>query len=94
MCGGIFVQEFILFYGENVQYYITEEYAGEQSVTESSNATLSDTNISEVSDRQSRYTMLNDMLVSFEMHEEGTLSEMAAEYMIMSKLTDLVFEAK
>ena len=94
VCGGIFVQEFILFYGENVQYYITEEYAGEQSVTESSNATLSDTNISEVSDRQSRYTMLNDMLVSFEMHEEGTLSEMAAEYMIMSKLTDLVFEAK
>ena len=94
VCGGIFVQEFILFYGENIQYYITEEYEGEQSVTESSNATLSDTNISEVSDRESRYTMLNDMLVSFEMHEENTLSEMAAEYMIMSKLTDLVFEFK
>ncbi len=94
VCGGIFVQEFILFYGENIQYYITEEYEGQQSVTESSNATLSDTNVSEVSDRESRYTMLNDMLVSFEMHEETTLSEMAAEYMIMSKLTDLVFETK
>lgn len=92
VCGGIFIQEFILFYGESIQYYITEEYDDEQSLTESSSATLSDTNVSEISDRESRYTMLNDMLVSFEMHEETTLSEMAGEYMIMSKLTDGIFK--
>ncbi len=93
VCGGIFTEEFILFYGENIQYYITEEYDGEQSLTESSNVSLSDTNVSEISDRESRYTMLNDMMVSFEMHEETTLSEMAGEYMIMSKLTDSIFKA-
>lgn len=92
VCGGIFVQEFVLFYGESIQYYITEEYDGQQSLTESSSATLSDTNVSEISDRESRYTMLNDMMVSFEMHEETTLSEMAGEYMIMSKLTDSIFK--
>lgn len=92
VCGGIFTVEFILFYGEDIQYYITEEYEGEQSLTESSNVALSDTNVSEISDRESRYTMLNDMMVSFEMREVTTLSEVAGEYMIMSKLTDSMFK--
>ncbi len=91
VCGGIFTQEFIMFYGENIQYYITEECNGQKTLTESSNESLSDTNISEVSDRASRYTMLNDMLVSFDMHEENTLTEIAGEYVLTSKLADSVF---
>ena len=92
ICYGIFTQEFIMFYGDNIQYYITEEYQGETNVTESCKEALSDTNISEVSDRISRYTMINDMLVSFDMREESTLSEMAGEYMLMSELIDSIFK--
>lgn len=92
VCGGIFTQEFVMFYGENIQYYITEEYNGEKTLTESSNEALSDTNVSEISDRASRYTMLNDMLMSFDMREETTLSEMAGEYVLTSKLADSLFK--
>ena len=93
-CGGVFVQDFVLFYGENLQYYITEESSGEQSITESNNLSLMDTDISDNNGVETRFSMLNDMMVSFEMHEEKTLSEMANEYMIMSKLGDLVFTVK
>lgn len=94
VCNGIFVQDFVLFYGEEIKYYITEEYMGEQSITESNSITLEDTGISGRNVVESRYTMLNDMMVSYEMHEENTLSEMATEYMVMSGLSDIIFKIK
>lgn len=93
-CNGVFIKDFILFYGEEIQYYITEEYAGEQSITESNSLTVSDSGMSDLQVRESRYTMLNDIMISNEMHEEKTLSEMAAEYMIMSQLGDAIFTIK
>ena len=80
--------------GEEIKYYITEEYEGEQTITESNSVTLKDTGISGRNDIESRYTMLNNMMVSFEMHEENTLSEMVTEYMIMSELEDAIFKVK
>lgn len=94
VCNGIFVQDYVLFYGEEIKYYITEEYEGEQTVTESNSVTLKDSGISGRNDIESRYTMLNNMMVSFEMHEENTLSEMVTEYMIMSELGDMIFKVK
>ena len=91
VCNGVFIEDFVLFYGENLQYYITEEYDGEKTVTESNNLTLSDSEVSDAHGRENRYTMLNDMIVSYDMHEEKTLSEMAGEYMVTSKLGDLIF---
>ena len=37
---GIYVKEFILFYGEIVQYYITESDGDRNSITESREVTL------------------------------------------------------
>lgn len=93
-CNGIFTKEFIIFYGESIQYYITEEYAGENAVTESNNLMLSETQVTDTAGWESRYTMLNDMMLINEMHEEQTLLDQAAEYMIMSKLGDAIFTIK
>lgn len=93
-CNGIFTKEFVIFYGENIQYYITEEYAGENAVTESNNLMLSETQVTDTDGWESRYTMLNDMMLINEMREEQTLLEQAAEYMIMSKLGDAIFTTK
>ena len=42
VCNGIFVMEFVVFYGEEIHYYITEESDGEQTITESAGLTLDD----------------------------------------------------
>lgn len=94
ICNGIFVQDFVLFYGEEIKYYITEEYKGEHSITESNSIVLEDNTIADKKAVESRYTMLNNMMISYEMHEDNTLSEMVSEYMIMSGLGDKIFKVK
>ena len=94
VCNGVFVMEFVVFYGEEIQYYITEEYQGEQSINESASLTLDDNDAIKEEGRESRYSMLNDMMMAYEMKENSTLSEMAAEYMIKTKLGQMVFKAK
>ena len=94
VCGGVFVMEFVIFYGEEIQYYITEEWQGEQTITESASLTLDDEEVIKEEGRESRYSMLNDIMMAYEMKENSTMSEMASEYMIKLKLGQLVFKAK
>ncbi|MBO7600930.1 MAG: hypothetical protein J6S95_07265, partial [Lachnospiraceae bacterium] len=42
MFGGVFAKSFILFFGENLQYYVTEEREGEELLTESGSVQKSD----------------------------------------------------
>lgn len=94
VCNGVFVTEFVIFYGEEIQYYITEECQGEQTITESAGLTLADEDAIKEEGRESRYSMLNDIMMAYEMKENSTLSEMATEYMIKTKLGQMVFKAK
>ena len=94
VCNGVFVMEFVIFYGEEIQYYITEECQGEQTITESAGLTLDDGDAVKEEGRESRYSMLNDIMMAYEMKENSTLSEMATEYMLKTKLGQMVFKAK
>lgn len=94
VCNGVFVMEFVIFYGEEVQYYITEECQGEQTITESAGLTLDDGDAMKEAGRESRYSMLNDIMMAYEMKENSTLSEMAAEYMLKTKLCNMIFKIK
>ena len=94
VCNGVFVMEFVIFYGEEVQYYITEECQGEQTITESAGLTLDDGDAMKEVGRESRYSMLNDIMMAYEMKENSTLSEMAAEYMLKTKLCNMIFKIK
>lgn len=66
---GIRVKEFILFYEDNLQYYIVEAQDEDISVTESNNILVDDCNTEE----ETRYNKINLMLMTRDMSDERTL---------------------
>ena len=91
MFGGLFTREFILFFGENLQYYITEEQGGKEVLTASDSLSVSDTSDNRV---ESRYTMLNDMVVSRTVKDENTLLDIMREYVEADAFARKVFKLR
>ena len=91
MFGGVFTREFILFFGENLQYYITEEQNGKEVLTASDSLSVSDTSDSRV---ESRYTMLNDMVVSRTVQDDNTLLDIMREYVEADAFAHKVFKLR
>lgn len=87
-CQGIFTYEVILFYGETMKYYITEETQGAVNATESRELIL---NPEHVWKDDSPYGILNNMMICCEMQEEKTLNELAVEYYVRKKLNESIF---
>ena len=88
MYGGIFSRDFILFFGENLQYYITEEKDGHEELTFSDAVSISDV----VADgRESRYALLNDMVVSKTLQDDDTLMQLMEEYVRDECFTERAF---
>lgn len=86
---GIFVKSFVLFYGDNMQYYITEHKENQEELTES--GSISNQNIkAELS--QGRYDMINDMLACVELQDIHTLKKMMSSYVMSEKMTDAIFK--
>lgn len=83
MYDGIFVKEFLVFYGENVPYYIKEERNGEWIVTESGQVQNQEVCLHA---EGSRYDLLNDMMVSWQMKDEATLLKRLDTYGRLDKL--------
>ncbi len=91
MFGGVFTREFILFFGENLQYYITEEQNGKEVLTASDSLSVSDTSDARV---ESRYTMLNDMVVSRTVKDDNTLLDIMREYVEADAFAHRVFKLR
>ncbi len=75
--GGVCFKEFVLFFGETLQYYIMEECDGEEQLTESGNVQKSD--IRNESDN-SKYNLINDMVISKTLQDYDTLDSLLEEY--------------
>ena len=75
--GGVCFKEFILFFGESLQYYITEERNGEEQLTESGTLQKSDIRGEEC---DSRYQMVNDIAISKTLEDFDTLDKLLEEY--------------
>ena len=71
--GGVFFKEFVLFFGESLQYYIVEEYGGESQLTESGSRQKSDMSVTE---RTSVYHMINDIVISKTLEDYDTFDVM------------------
>lgn len=86
---GIFVKAFVMFFGEAIQYYITEEHSGQVDVTESNRIVNND-----VYNRndQSRYNLLNQMLISSTLQEEKELQMTMKQYAALDEVTKNVFK--
>lgn len=88
MFGGVFSKEFILFFGENLQYYITEERGGSEQLTISDSVSISD---AVAEGNESRYSLLNDMVVSKTLQDDDTLMKLMEEYVEADYFTEQIF---
>lgn len=84
----IFVKDFILFYGEKIKYYITEEIDGEVKVTESKNLVSEEDGLTA---KNTRFGMLNDMMVCQDMKDESTLKDLTMQYEATLELNNSIF---
>lgn len=75
--GGVCEKEFVLFFGETLQYYIMEEYNGKEQLTESNSIQKSD--IMEET-MQTKFSMLNDMVISKTLQDYDTVDVLLEEY--------------
>lgn len=75
--GGVCFKEFVLFFGEKLQYYIMEEKDGEEQLTES--GTLQRNEFSDDAE-ESRFGLINDMVISKTMQDYDTLDKLLEEY--------------
>lgn len=86
---GIFVKNFVLFYGETVQYYISEESEDGEHTTES----LRIVNKSVNPDRaQGRYEALNDIIASRDTHDKETFKKLVHSYAVSECVTEQLFK--
>ena len=88
MYGGIFSKEFMLFFGERLQYYVTEEVNGREMLTLSDALSVEET-ISDGTD--SRYNILNSMVVAKTLKDDTTLMQLMEEYVEEDAFAEKVF---
>lgn len=75
---GIFLKEFVLFCGEVIQYYITEqEPDGEEKLTEASALTVS---MDSIGNEDDKYHQLNLIIAANEMNDSKTMYRMLENY--------------
>ena len=77
MFEGIFAKEFILFYEENIPYYIKEEIDGEYKVTESGQI---EKQCLDDGSEESRPVLIDDMMAAWQMKDEATLLKQLETY--------------
>lgn len=87
--GGICFKEFVLFFGESLQYYITEEKNGEEQLTESGILQKSDIN-HEWAD--SKFRLINDIAISKNLQDYDTLDSLLEEYYRKEYYNSRLFE--
>ncbi|MCR5626996.1 MAG: DUF5717 family protein, partial [Lachnospiraceae bacterium] len=86
--GGIFSKRMVLFYGETLQYYITEEVNGNSNYT-ISNAVGMDDNQQL---KESRYGMINDMLRCRSIGDEESFMVMLELYLKKAQAVEDLFK--
>ncbi len=89
--GGIYVKEFLLFFGEKLQYYITEESANGEQPTESGEINKSD---AAQDGFESRFTMLNDIMVGMTLNDYDTVDGLLREYYQRDYMANAIFQIR
>lgn len=89
MYDGIYVKTFVIFFGEMIRYYITEEHDNSIEVKESNRLTCN--NIPGDNDH-SRYNLINEMIISDTLSDETTLKSNIDEYKRLDAATKQLFK--
>jgi hypothetical protein len=86
---GIFVKEFILFYNESLQYYISEQKEGKEVITESKTITIR-TEAQQIEDNN--YHRINQIMEATEMKDETTINRLLEAYAKMEYSVSMLFK--
>lgn len=89
MFGGICVKQFILFFGEKLQYYITETGADKEQLTESGTLSRSDTDREQ---KESKYSLINDIAIGWTLNDESTMGTLLHEYFEQEYIVKKLFQ--
>lgn len=89
MYDGIYVKTFVIFFGEMIRYYITEEHDNSIEVKESNRLTCN--NIPGDNDH-SRYNLINEIIISDTLSDETTLKSNIDEYKRLDAATKQLFK--
>ena len=88
---GTYVKDFTLFYGEEIQYYITESFNNQEQLTGSGSLCKEAEKEEKVQRVESRYEMINEMALSAELSDYSSLDQMLEEYWKREFITKQVF---
>ena len=88
VCGGYYCYNFVLFFGQRLHYYFMEKSGNEQMLTESGYLEKSDMTGEEA---ESRYGLLNDIIMCEAMGDERTKRELMYTYEKKSLMTEVLF---
>lgn len=88
---GLFVKEFVLFYGESLQYYIMEETDGNSNLTESATIQSGDLDLNRGT---TRYELINDILMSRSLQDYDTLDQSLEDYLVKDYFNENLFIRK
>lgn len=91
MFGGICCKEFVLFFGENLQYYVTEEVDGEETLTESGNLQSSELESDGI---YGKYGLVNDLVISKSLRDYDTLDKDLETYYFREYCGETLFQIK
>ena len=86
--GGIYVKTFVMFFGEMIRYYITQESDGRVLIKESSRLICN--NIYGGADH-SRYNLTNEIIISNTLLDDETFCNNVSEYRKKDSLTKQIF---
>lgn len=89
--GGVCSKEFVLFFGENLQYYIVEERGRVEQLMESGELSKSDVPDTET---EGRFGRINEMAVSRSLEDYGALEEQLEEFYRKEYLGRQLFRLK
>ena len=91
VCDGVYFKEFVLFFGESLQYYIMEEGKNGDNLTES--GTLQKSEICYTQDN-SKYDLINDMVISKTLQDYDTLDGLVEEYFRKEYYNEQLFKLR
>ncbi len=91
MFAGICIKEFVVFFGERLQYYITEESEKGSQPTRSNSISASDL---EQDDFESRFTVLNDIMIGKTLHDYDTVNDLLLQYYRQEFVVDSLFKLR
>ena len=88
---GFFVRTFVIFFGEQLQYYITQNENGNEQLTDSGTLCRSDIDSSPT---ESRFSDLNSVMIARNLHDYDTIDNLLGEYCRRNYVASEIFKRK